>query len=43
MTIDEQVNKLNVAADHAQNMVQFLEIMAKIEELLRQKQEQKSS
>ena len=43
MTTDEYVDELMIAADHANNMTQFLEIMSQIEELLRQRKEQQSS
>ena len=35
MTIDDYVDELMLAADHADDMAQYLKIMAQIEELLR--------
>ncbi len=40
MTTDEYIEELQLAADHANDMEQFLAIMQQIEELLRRRNEQ---
>lgn len=39
MTTEEYVDELMLAADHADDMAQYLEIMAQIEQLLRSQKE----